>query len=52
MKTYIKSTRNDNDTYSSHEGMDLLVITSLLEAIGHSSIIPIDEQTFLDAVSK
>ena len=50
MKLYFHSTRNSQDCYTSYEGMAEEVARSLMEAIGHSSIESITEQTYLTAV--
>ena len=50
MKLYIKCTRDGVDSYSAHEGMDLLTITTLLQELGSSNIIEITEAEYLAAL--
>lgn len=47
MVIFIKSTRNGGDSYSRHEGMDLSTVQSLLQDLGCTAIIVIDEDTYI-----
>lgn len=50
MKLYVQSVLNTGDCYSCHEGMELSTVMNLLTEIGHTSIVVIDEQTFINAL--